>query len=155
MFSRTIVALVGVASVAAVGSVPPAAALDAPTTAEFVMVKGGDSAVGACSFLLSGPSLDPSSTPYRLVGHATVLSTRVVASTSLRCRLRLASVAGQPQVGAPLAQALPGNSSAVAGDVTVSSFGPFLICTMIDATFSDTSRFNPTQAERCRPLARI
>lgn len=147
--------LVALAAVAALGSIAPAGAIDAPTTSEFVMAKGSDTAVGACSFLLSGPSLDPSSTPYRLVGNATIVSARVVVSTSLRCRLRLANVAGQPQVGNSLAQALPGNSSVVAGDVTVSSFGPFLICTMIDATFSDTSRFNPVQTERCRPLVRV
>lgn len=155
MFSRTKFAVAVAAAVAAVGSVTPAQAFDGPTTSEFFMVKGTDSAVGACSFLASGPSLDPSSTPYRLVGNATVVSARVVVSTSLRCRLRLAHVAGQPQVGVALAQALPGNTSAVAGDITVSSFGPFLICTMIDATFSDTSRFNPAQVEQCRPLVRV
>ncbi len=119
-----------------------------------MQVKAGTSAVGACNFWFSGPSLDPSSTPYRITGTATIVSTRVVASTTVRCRLRLAST--KEQVGAALVRALPLNNSAVAGDVSVTSFGPFEICTFIDAVFSDDgSRFNPSNIEYCRPLTRI
>lgn len=142
-------------------SAAPSQAIDGPSVAPFLDVPDtapgavGTGAIGACSFLASGPSLDPTSNPYHVVGTGTITSTKVVVSTSIRCRLRLANVSGNPQHGITLAQALPGNSSAVAGDINVTSFGPFLICTMVSGTYSDTTRYNPTEAEQCRPLTRI
>jgi hypothetical protein len=147
-----IVTLMGV--VLGVASATPATAMDGPSVAEFVQVAGTTTAAGACNFLASGPSLDPSSTPYHLVGTATVVSPRVVVSTSLRCRLRLAT-GSRPQVGGALARALPLYTSAVAGDIDVASFGPFEICTYVDAVFEDTSHLNPAGIEACRPLTRI
>ena len=153
MFSR-IALLAGSAAVVTAVAVPPAAAVEAPTTSEFVRVQFDASAAGACNFWFSGPSLDPSSTPYRITGNATVVSTRVIASTTIRCRLRHAST--KSQVGTPLVRALPLNNSAVAGDILVTSFGPFEICTFIDAVFSDNgARFNPLNVESCRPLVRV
>jgi hypothetical protein len=144
----------GIAAAAlAVGSTP-ATALEAPTTAEFVHIDPDTSVVGACNFWFSGPSLDPSSTPYRITGNATIVSARVIASTTIRCRLRLAST--KAAHGTPLVRALPLNNSAVAGDINVTSFGPFELCTFIDAVFSDDgSRFNTTNTEHCRPVSRI
>ena len=147
-------ALVAAIVAAAFGTSTPASAVDAPSTAEFIDISPTTSVIGACNFLFSGPSLDPASTPYRITGNATIVSTRVIASTTIRCRLRLAST--KVQVGAALARALPLNNSAVAGDVNVSSFGPFELCTMIDAVYSDNgSRYNPVNTEYCRPLTRI
>lgn len=136
-------------------SVAPAQAVDGPSIAPYVDSNIGSGALGACSFIASGPSLDPSSNPYHVVGTGTITSTRTVVSTSIRCRLRLANVTGNPQHGNTLAQALPGNTTAVAGDIGVTSFGPFLICTMISGVFSDTSQYNAAQTEQCRPLTRI
>jgi hypothetical protein len=155
MFTRTHLCILAAFTVASgILAAGPASAVDGPATSEFVKTWGGSTAVGACNFLLSGPSLDPGSTPYRLVGTATIVSSRVVASTSLRCRLRL-TTGTKPQVGNALVRALPLNDSAVAGDVNVSSFGPFEICTYIDAVFDDTSHLNTTNTETCRPLTRI
>jgi hypothetical protein len=143
-----------IAAAATAGSTP-ATAYDAPGSSDFIQISTGTSAIGACNFLFSGPSLDPSSTPYRITGNATIVSGRVVASTTIRCRLRLAT-GTKPQVGAALARALPLNNSVVAGDVNVSSFGPFELCTLIDAVFSDDgSRYNPGNTEYCRPLTRV
>lgn len=153
MFSRSKVVAAVIAAGAAL-STAPAQAYDAPGTSPFIDIRPDESAIGACNFLFSGPSLDPSSTPFRIEGSATVTSSRkVVVSTSIRCRLKLASSGAQ--VGGVLQRALPGNTTAVAGDIHVSSFGPFLICTFIDAVFDDTSHFNNTNDERCQPLQRI
>lgn len=153
MFSRSKVGAAVFAAGAALSMSTPAQAYDAPSVAPWLDIKPDTSAVGACNFLFSGPSLDPSSSPYHIEGNATVISTKVVVSTSIRCRMKLAS--NGSQVGNVLRQALPSNSTAVAGDINVSSFGPFLICTMVNATFSDTSEYNPTEAEQCRPMTRI
>lgn len=154
MHVRNRAILAGGVAVASAAVATPAAAVDLPGSAEFVQISPSTSAIGACNFLFSGPSLDPSSTPYRIEGTATIVSARVIASTTIRCRLRLAST--KAQVGGTLARALPLNNSAVVGDVNVSSFGPFEICTLIDAVYSDNGdRYNPANVEYCRPLTRI
>jgi hypothetical protein len=132
----------------------PAHALYAPAIAPFLDTRGGDTAAGACSFLLSGPSLSPSSTPFHVVGTGTIESTRVVVSTSIRCKIVHHSTGAQ--VGGVLQQALFGNSSATAGDINVSDLSAaYDICTMIDAVYSDTSHFNPGEVYQCRPLQSI
>jgi hypothetical protein len=155
MLSRTKVSIIAVlAAAAGIAAAAPASALDAPGSSQYIQLDSSTSAVGACNYLFSGPSLDPSSSPYHITGNAMIVSRRVIASTTIRCRLRLAST--KAQVGTPLARALPLNNSAVAGDITVVSFGPFEICTLVDAVFSDDgSRLNPTNAEQCRPLTQI
>lgn len=156
MFSRSKVGAAVFAAGAALLMTTPAQAYDTVSIAPWLDVNpsvSAVSAVGACNFLFSGPSLDPSSSPYHVEGNATIISTKVVVSTSIRCRMKLATTGAQ--VGGVLRQALPSNSSVVAGDIHVSSFGPFLICTMVNATFSDTTEYNPTEAEQCRPMTRI
>lgn len=149
---RTVLAAPLVAAVAVVSVPLPATALgDAITLAEMVVNQGDTQAAGACSFVASGPSLDPSSTPFHLVGYATVRSSKVVVSTSIRCRIR--RQADHTQVGAALKQAAPGSSVSVVGDVRVDADGPYEICTWIDAVFADTSQLNPAGLEQCRTVA--
>ena len=155
MFSRTQLLASAALAVACGLSAVPAQAYDTVSIAPYLLTTPSGSATGACSFLLSGPSLDPSFTPYRIAGSGTVVANKVVVSTSIRCRIRMANVTGNPQHGGTLQRALPGNTTAVAGDVNVTSFGPFLICTMVDAVFEDTSRLNPEQIEQCRPMTRL
>lgn len=144
------------ASVAAaalvVASSSPASAVDAPSSSPVVQPTFGGQVVGACNFLFSGPSLDPSSTPFHIEGNAAYVGTRTVASTELACALRKAST--NVEIGR-LTLHLPGNTSAVAGSIAVSDFGPFLICTMINVHFTSGDESNPAESFVCRPLTRI
>lgn len=139
----------------AVGSPQASAAtLYAPTTAVSVIQRGTDTALGACNFLVKGPSTDPSSNPYRVEGNATIESTRVVASTSIVCYLRRAAYPFS-QVGSKLQAALPSNTAVVAGAIEVNTFANLQICTVVDATFSDNSHLNPTGRPDCRALTGV
>lgn len=151
MITRSLVAVA--TTVAALSAATPAHALgDLATPGTYVITTPDAQAVGSCSFLFSGPSLNPSSTPYHVVGYVTVKSAKPVASTSIRCRLRLSYVSGRPQVGQTLAQAAPGSSTSVVGDITVNTSERLEICTWVDATFFDTTRLNASNTEACRLL---
>jgi hypothetical protein len=145
------ISLIGSALIGLSGAAQ-AATLYAPTSSvQAYSNAAGDTALGACNFLLSGPSTDPSFTPFRIEGNATILANQVVVSTSLRCRLRTAD-RYHTQVGDTLTRALPGNTSALEGDIAVNTFAPLQICTMANAVFTDTSELNPGHVETCRDL---
>lgn len=138
--------------VAAVGVAAPAQAIDAPSTSPVTHPTFGGQVVGACNFLFSGPSFDPASTPFHVEGNAAYAGTRTVASTELACALRKAAT--NVEIGR-LSFHAPGYTSAVAGSIAVSDFGPFLICTMINVHFTNGDESNPAESFTCRPLTRI
>ena len=175
-FGRLVSAVVGVPLTAAalvLGTTAPAhAAAWAPTSATQVRTAEDDgswssdptpdlstgvptaagSTVGACNFLFSGPSLNPSTTPFRIVGTASYAGSKIAASTELSCSLREAAT--YAEIGRLTLQ-LSGPSSAVAGDIAVASFGPYYICTMVNVHFTDGTESNPSELPTCRPLVSV
>lgn len=165
----TVLVSMAAASAAAVALATPSQAAAAPATALQIRDLGntGESAislgaidssiatpntsVGACNFLFSGPSTSPTSTPFHIEGQASVTTTRVVTSVELSCQLRLVN----DTVLGTLTRNLAGYSSAVAGDINVSSFGPFKICTMVNVHFENGQESNPSEFYDCQPLQSI
>ncbi|HEX8004616.1 MAG TPA: hypothetical protein VF519_18170 [Mycobacteriales bacterium] len=101
--------------------------------------------IGGCDLLASGPSTSPSSTPFHVAGYATSTDPRVTA-LEIRCELRTAnggyagSVRGS---GTPVAVA--------AGSIPVSSFGPFLLCTLINVRYADDGETYSSEYYACQP----
>ncbi|HEX8004615.1 MAG TPA: hypothetical protein VF519_18165 [Mycobacteriales bacterium] len=165
----TVLVSMAAASAAAVAMATPSHAVMAPTTALQIRNLGdsGESAIaigaidpsvsvpntsiGACNFLFSGPSTSPSSTPFHIEGQASVTTTRLVTSVELSCRLTTTT---GTNLGT-LTRNLAGYSSAVAGDINVSTFGPFYICTMVNVHFENGDESNPNEYYTCQPLQSI
>jgi hypothetical protein len=157
----TVLVSMAAASAAAVAFATPSQAALAPTTAVQITQINADPAIGAvrlpgtsvgsCNFLFSGPSTSPSYTPFHIEGQASVVTTRIVTSVELSCELRTSSGGYLGR----LTRNLAGYASAVAGDVNVSSFGPFLICTMTNVHFENGDESNPNENFVCQPLQSI
>lgn len=157
----TVLVSMAAASAAAVAFATPSQAALAPTTAiqitqleaddSFAAIRLPGTSVGACNFLFSGPSTSPSYTPFHIEGQASVATTRLVTSVELSCELRTSSGSSLGR----LTRNTPGTASAVAGDVNVSSFGPFLICTMVNVNYTDGGESNPSENFTCQPLQSI
>lgn len=161
----TVLVSVAAASAAAIAfATPSQAAVLAPTTALQIQQLNSDgpaigslgsvavgTSIGACNFLFSGPSTSPTYTPFRIEGQASAATTRLVASVELSCQLR--TTAGS--VLGTLTRNTPGTASAVAGDINVSTFGPFVICTMVNVHYQDGGESNNSETYLCQPLQSI
>lgn len=123
---------------------PIQSVVTAPTT----RTSSGSTVHGACEVAFSGPSTQPSSTPFHVVGYAAVVTAEPVVATMIRCRLL--DSAGTTL--GTVATAMPGKVVATTGDVDVATFGPYSICTMVVAYYATGMESNPDRLETCRPV---
>lgn len=137
---------------ALVGMPSPASANTLPGSSEDTQTTTFGVLNAVCNFLFSGPSLDPSSTPFRIDGVAAYTGAQVAAATTISCRLR--KNVDDSLVGA-ITMSTPGPASNVFGSIPVNTFGPFKICTMANVLFTDGSETNPSRLEKCRALVTV
>lgn len=147
MLARTKLVTGLLAAAALLSAVPAAHAGGVIGVAPYLGSVGDTTIAATCSVHPSGASIDPSANPYYVAGNAVVESTQVVVSTALHCRLR--DIGTGQQIG-EAQTALSGAVTVAAGVIPVATRGPFEICTSVDLTFSDTSRFH--SGEVCRPI---